>query len=253
VKASATEFSSEASTWPVHNACQAASGASDSATKEDRQQVLELEAAAENPRLLEDRARDMALERLDEAELGGGCEIGADRLQPGLHFEVEPRGRQSLLEQQHRTVDVRDLAVVAKRRRAHRLPRPRDRHHRVRRAEIDADREFAFDHFSSSTAGSTPVFVAAPRTPTSGDDWRPGQAGAKAIFAGALLFQRRSYPMPPNFCQTECILDVFSPFAPRPAPGSQRTSATRLLHPRRPAADPAGSPTAPCAGVSPCS
>ena len=44
-----------------------------------------------------------------------------------------------------------------------------------------------------------------------------------------------------------------SPFAPRPAPGPQRTAATRPWRPGRPAADPAGSPTAPCAGGSPCS
>jgi hypothetical protein len=39
----------------------------------------------------------------------------------------------------------------------------------------------------------------------------------------------------------------------RPAPASQRTGATRPWRPRRPAADPAGSPTAPCTGASPCS
>src|SRR3981189_2764187 len=44
----------------------------------------------------------------------------------------------------------------------------------------------------------------------------------------------------------------FSLSAPRPAPGLQGTSATRTWRPGRPAADPAGSPTAPCAGGSPC-
>jgi len=43
----------------------------------------------------------------------------------------------------------------------------------------------------------------------------------------------------------------FSPFASRLAPGSQRTAATRPWRPGRLAADPAGSPTAPCADASP--
>jgi hypothetical protein len=43
------------------------------------------------------------------------------------------------------------------------------------------------------------------------------------------------------------------PSAPRPAPGLRRTAATRTWRLGRPAADPAGSPTAPCAGGSPCS
>jgi hypothetical protein len=45
----------------------------------------------------------------------------------------------------------------------------------------------------------------------------------------------------------------FNLSAPIPAPGPQRTAATRPWRPGRPAADPAGSPTAPCAGGSPCS
>src|ERR1700692_2311184 len=49
------------------------------------------------------------------------------------------------------------------------------------------------------------------------------------------------------------IQKSFSLSAPRPAPGLQRTAATRIWRPGRPAADPAGSPTAPCAGGSPCS
>ena len=48
-------------------------------------------------------------------------------------------------------------------------------------------------------------------------------------------------------------LESLSLSAPRPAPGLQRTAATRTWRPGRPAADPAGSPTAPCAGGSPCS
>ena len=40
--------------------------------------------------------------------------------------------------------------------------------------------------------------------------------------------------------------------APGPAPNWQRTAAIRPWRPGRPAADPAGSPTAPCAGGSPC-
>src|ERR1700733_319975 len=45
----------------------------------------------------------------------------------------------------------------------------------------------------------------------------------------------------------------FNPSAPIPAPASQRTAATRPWRPGRPAADPAGSPTVPCAGGFPCS
>jgi hypothetical protein len=41
--------------------------------------------------------------------------------------------------------------------------------------------------------------------------------------------------------------------APPPAPGLQRTSAIRTWRRCRPAADPAGSPIAPCADGSPCS
>src|SRR5262249_41022098 len=44
----------------------------------------------------------------------------------------------------------------------------------------------------------------------------------------------------------------FIPSVPGPAPGPQRTSATRTWRPRGPASDPAGSPTAPCAGGFPC-
>ncbi len=45
----------------------------------------------------------------------------------------------------------------------------------------------------------------------------------------------------------------FNLSAPRPARGTQRTSATRPWRPGKPAADQAGSPTAPCAGGSPSS
>ena len=43
----------------------------------------------------------------------------------------------------------------------------------------------------------------------------------------------------------------FNLSASRPAPGLQRTSATRIWRPGRPAADRGGSPTVPCAGGSP--
>jgi len=45
----------------------------------------------------------------------------------------------------------------------------------------------------------------------------------------------------------------FSLCAPRPAPEPQRTGATRPWRPGRPVPGPAGSLTAPCADVSPCS
>jgi hypothetical protein len=62
---------------------------------------------------------------------------------------------------------------------------------------------------------------------------------------------RRTSPgaWPPD---SNCILRL-SPSAPIFAPGPQRTAATRPWRRSRPAADPAGSPTVPCAGGSPCS
>jgi hypothetical protein len=108
--------------------------------KEHREQILKLIAAPEDARLVKGRARDMALERLDKARFVRQVQIGADRLHPRMGLDIEPARRQ-LLEAQHRAVDVRQFAVVAKRDYAWLLGRPRDRDDRVGRTEIDADRQ----------------------------------------------------------------------------------------------------------------
>ena len=71
------------------------------AQQEGRQQVLERETAAEHARLLEQRARGMALERLDEPRLQRLLDIGLDRPRPRLDHaggrivggSVEAQGR----------------------------------------------------------------------------------------------------------------------------------------------------------------
>src|SRR5229473_2843463 len=54
-----------------------------------------------------------------------------------------------------------------------------------------------------------------------------------------------------SWAQLRIVPSDFNLSAPRPAPGLQRTAATRPWRPGRPAADPAGNPTPPCAGASP--
>src|SRR5450631_4676799 len=69
------------------------------------------------------------------------------------------------------------------------------------------------------------------------------------------VFPPRRHPSPssaPTGLAVNGAAD-FSLSVPGPAPDLQRTAATRIWRPGRPAADPAGSPTAPCAGGSPCS
>src|SRR4029078_5806261 len=88
-------------------------------------------------------------------------------------------------------------------------------------------------------------------------DQRRGRASSFSFLRAALQGRRflhgyrHSLSLPSRPSMSNQLITSLSVSAS--APGPQRISATRTWRPGRPAADPAGSPTAPCAGGSPCS
>ena len=129
-------------------------GVADQMAEEHREQILKLVATAEDACLVKGRARDMAFEGLNKADVMCRVQIGADRLHPGMPLDIEA-ARGQLLEAQHRAIDVRQFAAVAEHDGARFLAPPRDRNDRVGRAEIDADRNTIGHGFH----GCTPIPV----------------------------------------------------------------------------------------------
>lgn len=115
-----------------------AGGVGHRVTEEDRKQVLKAEAAIEDTGFLKGAACDVALKRLDESGFVDRFEKRSDCLHPGMRGGVVVV---EMLEAEHRTVNVGQLAVIVELGCAHRLAGPNDGDDRVGGAEVEADRK----------------------------------------------------------------------------------------------------------------